>query len=131
MKKLYHQHFYNITIVVSAAVPEAPAAPVASEICSKSCVLTWQPPASDGGAPVTGYVIERRTGQHWLPLKKKITTTSFTVQDLMEGTKYEFRVLAENKIGLSKPSAACPSFVAKDPWGRCSGFLYCVRSVLL
>jgi len=104
-------------------VPDAPSAPQVAEVCSTSCVLSWQPPASDGGTPVTGYVIERRTGLHWLPLKKKVTTTSLTIQDLMEGTKYEFRVLAENKIGLSKPSPACQPFVAKDPWGKCDYLL--------
>ena len=104
-------------------MPDAPSAPQVAEVCSTSCVLSWQPPANDGGTPVTGYVIERRTGLHWLPLKKKVTTTSLTIQDLMEGTKYEFRVLAENKIGLSKPSPACQPFVAKDPWGKCDYLL--------
>lgn len=43
----------------------------------------------------------------------------YTVGDLEEGGEYEFRVLAENPVGLSKPSASTGILTAKDPYGKC------------
>ncbi len=40
------------------------------------------------------------------------TTKAFN--DLIEGTEYEFRVLAENEAGISKPSESTGIFKAKD-----------------
>lgn len=36
---------------------------------------------------------------------------------LMEGTSYEWRVIAENARGESEPSEPC-QFIAKDPWSK-------------
>jgi len=41
--------------------PFRPEPPVASEVHATSCTVTYQPPSDDGGAPVTGYVLERCT----------------------------------------------------------------------
>ena len=38
------------------------------------------------------------------------------LQDLLENDEYEFRVVAENKAGTSKPSDTTGSFIAKDPY---------------
>ena len=35
---------------------------------------------------------------------ERITDTSYTVRTLAEETDYEFRVMAENRAGLSAPS---------------------------
>ena len=40
-------------------VPSSPGQPEAELINKDSCKITWSPPASDNGAPVTGYTIER------------------------------------------------------------------------
>ncbi len=42
--------------------------------------------------------------------------TSYYAVDLHEGTSYEFRVFAENRVGLSEPSKTSSAVVAKDPW---------------
>jgi len=34
------------------------------------------------------------------------------------GTEYEYRVLAENEAGISKPSDTTGVFVAKEPYGK-------------
>ena len=47
---------------------------------------------------------------------------TYCCADLNPNTRYEFRVIAENKVGYSEPSMPTQS-VAKDPWdvpGRCS-----------
>jgi titin len=101
-----------------ADVPGQPGTPEISDIGAESCRLTWRAPTSDGGAPITGYVIERQTeiGGRWIPLKSKAVTTEFEVRDLYEGQKYEFRVIAENKAGQGKPSESAGPIVAKSQY---------------
>ncbi len=88
------------------------------ETLAESVSLTWDAPAKDGGTPITGYVVERRTGKHWIPAKVKVTATSFTVTELSEGNKYEFRVVAENKMGQSKPSEPTAPVIVKNPFSK-------------
>jgi len=102
-------------------LPGAPSAPEVSDVTSTSCHLTWTSSRSDGGTPVTGYVIERRTdvGGRWIPLKTKPTATNeLDVTDLFEGQKYEFRVIAENKVGAGKPGEPSVPIVAKSPFSK-------------
>ncbi len=40
--------------------PGPPQAPKGSDITKETAVLTWEPPAEDGGTPITGYHVERR-----------------------------------------------------------------------
>ena len=90
-----------------------PGQPQVTEMTAESAVLTWSPPESDGGAAISNYIIEmRRVGdKKWSTVKKDVVDTTFTVTGLTEETEYEFRVTAENKAGLSAPSA--PSAAAK------------------
>ena len=37
---------------------------------------------------------------------------------MIEGDEYEFRVLAENEAGFSKPSETTGTFLAKEPFNR-------------
>ena len=41
-------------------VPEAPGKPKVEEITSEGASLTWKPPPSDGGAPITEYKVQKR-----------------------------------------------------------------------
>ena len=104
-------------MVFFSAVPGAPSTPEVSEVFKNSCKLSWQPPASDGGAPITGYLLEKNTGTRWVRINKTVTSTTFKLTDLQEDYKYEFRVIAENKIGCGPPSQPSDQIVAKDPWG--------------
>ena len=87
------------------------------DITKTSCTLTWDEPDYDGGSPVTGYYIEKFTGSRWVKVNKKaMKERKYDFDDLMEGSEYDFRVLAENDAGISKPSEGCGKFVAKDPF---------------
>ena len=63
--------------------------------------LTWAAPSSDGGSPVTDYVIEQSTnGTTWVTVVDGVSTaTSFKVSGLTNGTTYQFRVSAHNAVG--------------------------------
>lgn len=77
------------------------------------------PPEKDGGSPVFNYVIESKPprSHKWVPISDNIQVPecNFTAKDLTEGFEYEFRVLAENKAGLSKPSSSTGPVLAKQP----------------
>ena len=84
--------------------------------------LSWTEPESDGGSPITGYVVEKqdRFSTHWTPVtKREVPDTSFTVSGLSEGMEYEFRVVAQNKAGPGKYSEATRPTVAKPPYSKC------------
>lgn len=66
--------------------------------------LTWKSPDSDGGLPIKHYIIEMRPSSKmvWSKIGKvDADKTSFTAQDLKEGTDYYFRVIAVNDEGDS------------------------------
>jgi hypothetical protein len=78
--------------------------------------LEWTRPSTDGGSPVTGYVIEKR--DKYSPTWEKCAevegdNTSGKVKDLIEGTPYEFRIRAVNKAGPGEPSDATKPHIAR------------------
>ena len=96
--------------------------------------LTWTPPDSDGGSPITSYVIEKKDkfSLRWSPLTDTgDTDLTYTVTGLTEGSEYEFRVLAKNKAGVGKPSDSTGYILAKPPYGkRCFVLIFRFCSVL-
>ena len=89
----------------------------ADDVTKSSCNLTWEEPEYDGGSPVTGYYVEKLSGARWLKVNKKpIKARDIAIDDLIDGSDYEFRVLAENDAGISKPSETTGRFKAKDPY---------------
>ena len=103
------------------AVPGAPEAPSITDIYYDSCLVTWQPPLEDGGAPITGYHLERRAegSTRWVKVnKEQIPNLQLKVTDLVESNEYVFRVAAENKAGIGAFSPPSKPIVAKDPWEK-------------
>ena len=92
------------------------------ELTSGSCTLAWDAPASDGGSPVVGYYVERSTGgrgRRFVKLGRDATPrTQAAYDDLVDGTEYEYRVVAENEAGVGRPSETSGVFVAKDPYSK-------------
>lgn len=68
-----------------------------------SATLTWSPPASDGGTPVTGYVVQYRSAESsWATAEVPegvAATLTRDVTNLVNGTRYAFRVAAVNRMG--------------------------------
>ena len=86
------------------------------DITKTTANVAWQPPESDGGSPVTGYVLEKFAFKRWSKVTKKpIKDLFFHLTDLIENEQYEFRVMAVNDAGMSKP-AETVRFVAKLPY---------------
>lgn len=99
--------------------PSAPGVPSISDVTNDSATLEWTAPSKDGGSPVSNYLIEYKpvSGKKWLPANKgePVTGTTYTVRDLPEGEVCEFRVTAENKAGLGKPSDVSDKVTIKVP----------------
>jgi len=91
-------------------LPDAPAPPVVTEVCSTSCTVTYQPPRDDGGAPVTGYILERRTpgpDREWIIVNSTpVADLHYTIDNLTPDTEYEFCVAATNKSEVGYFSSA-------------------------
>ena len=103
------QHLNNkidVTILF-LEVPSAPRSFEVQEITPSGVTLTWEVPDSDGGLPVTSYIVERRD-KKFGPFTKiatiKAPSTSCMVERLIEGVDYYFKVTAVNDEG-SGPSA--------------------------
>ena len=76
-----------------------------------SAMLTWRAPASDGGSPITGYVITPSSG----PVVDVGNVTSDDITGLTNGTAYTFTVAATNGVGTGDPSAASNSVTPEAP----------------
>jgi hypothetical protein len=82
----------------------APAAPLISSALSGkgSAVLHWKAPSSNGGSPITKYLVTSTPGSKTC---SSTSATTCTVTGLTDGTKYTFEVKAKNAIGTGPASA--------------------------
>ena len=85
----------------STGVPGAPTSVVAAPAGTGALTLSWAPPASVGGGPVTGYVVSRSgsAGTETLPADAR----SHTFTGLTPATGYQLTVRAVNASGAGAP----------------------------
>lgn len=99
-----------------AGRPGPPSAPIKfEEIGAEKITLSWLPPKDDGGSKVTNYVIWRRVANRktWVPVTSEPKERIWTVENLMTGHEYVFRIMAQNKYGVGEPLDSEPE-VARD-----------------
>uniref|UniRef100_A0A8C3S6J0 Titin n=1 Tax=Chelydra serpentina TaxID=8475 RepID=A0A8C3S6J0_CHESE len=97
---------------------DPPGQPEVTNI-TRTCVsLSWSKPEYDGGAKITGYIIERRElpDGRWLKCNfTNVQETFFDVTGLTEDQRYDFHVIAKNAAGLfSEPSESTGPVTVKD-----------------
>uniref|UniRef100_A0A3B5M7C5 Titin n=1 Tax=Xiphophorus couchianus TaxID=32473 RepID=A0A3B5M7C5_9TELE len=98
--------------------PGPPGTPYVKYATKEMMIIEWNEPVTDGGSAVIGYHLEskERSSILWNKLNKtRITDTQFKICNLEEGIGYEFRVYAENIVGIGRCSKVSESFVARDP----------------
>lgn len=86
--------------------------------------LKWTEPESDGGSPITNYVVEKRDVRRkaWQTVDTTVKDCKYTVAPLNEGSLYVFRVAAENAVGQSDFCELEDSVLAKDTFSK--SFVY-------
>jgi len=98
-------------LVTVTAPPSPPGKPVVIDISGTTCVLRWDPVQDDGGADVKHYIVEyfRDVWDVWL--KAKTTKEcEVSIEDLIPGSRYKFRIKAENAYGISEESEESDPF---------------------
>uniref|UniRef100_A0A3Q0SV72 Uncharacterized protein n=1 Tax=Amphilophus citrinellus TaxID=61819 RepID=A0A3Q0SV72_AMPCI len=101
-------------------VPDAPENVAVESVNKFGATITWEPPKFDGGSEITAYVIELRdrTSVKWeAALVCGASDRSAMLNDVVENKEYIFRVRAENKAGIGRPSAATNPVKIMDPIG--------------
>uniref|UniRef100_A0A8C9U1E8 Titin-like n=1 Tax=Scleropages formosus TaxID=113540 RepID=A0A8C9U1E8_SCLFO len=105
--------------IITLDKPGPPTGPVRfSEVNVQSITISWDPPKFTGGSSVIGYHLERkeRNSILWTKINKSlIKDTVFKTTPLEEGVEYEFRVYAENIVGIGRCSKVSEGYVARDP----------------
>lgn len=95
------------TLAVKVKVVDKPGRPrdlAIKDVNSTWAALRWAEPEDDGDAPITGYIVERREGYRRMWQNVATTThTEFTVENLIQGNQYAFRVTAQNHVGSGEP----------------------------
>ncbi|KAA3682313.1 uncharacterized protein DEA37_0008978 [Paragonimus westermani] len=104
--------------------PGSPAGPLeATDVKANEITLRWKAPEDDGGEPVTNYILEKKPKNStiWEKVSGFLQAPTATVRNLEEGTEYEFRVMAENAMGISEPLTTEHAIKAKHPFDPPSG----------
>jgi len=106
-----HNELEMATFCFAVDRPSTLEPPVVSEVHARSCTVTYQPPSDDGGAPVTGYVLERCTpgpDSKWIRVNHTpVPDLQYTISNLTSATEYEFHVAVVNKerMGFFSPQS--------------------------
>jgi len=104
--------------------PGPPGMPEILKVTKSTMSLAWDRPKTDGGTPITKYIIESRMHDkayahnfQWnyaVDPDISITGTSYLVVNLIPGMTYEFRIVAENKVGRGPPGPPSAPTKAED-----------------
>ena len=128
-------YYYYVTAVNSigdsgpsneaSATPNAPATPpgapqsLTATAGDAAVVLTWSPPSSDGGSPITNYKVYRGTSHNGETfLADAGPVLAYTDTSVTNGQTYYYEVTAENSVGegpRSNEVSATPNAPATPP----------------
>ena len=94
----------------SATPAAAPGVPreMTIEPGNQKLTVTWQPPADDGGSPVTGYLVQwKDTGEEFSDTERRATVTEprHQIPSLDNGSTYTVQVRAVNLTGTGPPAS--------------------------
>jgi len=118
-----------MSCLAAPAVPDRPEELEVNAVTRDYISLTWKPPKFDGGSEVIMYILEARMiGKDKFAriTKEKLMERRFTYDGLRDGDTYEFRVIAVNEIGGSKPSFCTKPITCKHELGEDFQLKLCV-----
>jgi fibronectin type 3 domain-containing protein len=102
----------NITAMPtgSLSVPSAPINPV-TKVKGGSIELNWDAPTSDGGSPITEYVVYRGTASANMSQIATVTGTTYTDGNVQSDVRYFYTVAAANNNGVGPPTSLMDAIV--------------------
>uniref|UniRef100_A0A8C9Z9K6 Myomesin 2a n=1 Tax=Sander lucioperca TaxID=283035 RepID=A0A8C9Z9K6_SANLU len=120
------QESSSITVEPALGESTTPSAPFGITLLScdgSSMTLAWKKPKHCGGSKVNAYYIDKRNADSlvWKEVNLvAVTERICTVDNLTEGTFYEFKVQAANMAGVGVPSAPsapmkCEAWTMEEP----------------
>ena len=92
-------------VVGDRATPPGVPGDVTASAGDGKVKVTWSPPADDGGAPITGYVVTATHGASNFKANFPASATSGTIRGLVNGDDYAVTVMAKNAKGPGPASA--------------------------
>ncbi|KAM8836291.1 myosin binding protein Cb isoform 2-T2 [Spinachia spinachia] len=99
-------------------VPDPPQNVRCLSVGEDCASMIWDPPVFDGGAPLKGYLMERKKkgSSRWTKLNFDVyESNAYEAKRMIEGVMYEMRVFAINSIGMSQPSLTSKPFMPIAP----------------
>ncbi|TWW81368.1 Myosin-binding protein C, fast-type [Takifugu flavidus] len=99
-------------------VPDPPEHVKCTAVGEDTATIVWDAPKFDGGAPLKGYLMERKKkgSSRWTKLNFDVyESTTYEAKRMIEGVLYEMRVFAVNSIGMSPPSLTSKPFMPIAP----------------
>jgi predicted phage tail protein len=98
---------YSPTVSVLTAPGTPTSVTAARERRGSRVLLSWQPPTSDGGRPLTGYRVVRAATATTGAASAVVgpAARSFTFTQLSAGQAYTFSVQALNDVGAGAPAS--------------------------
>lgn len=107
--------------VLPSGVPDRPEELEVTKVTKDLISVIWKPPKFDGGSEITMYILEARMigkDKYTRLTKEKLMERKYTYDGLREGDTYEFRVMAVNEVGPSKPSFSTKPITCRDELGK-------------
>lgn len=101
----------------SSGVPSAPEKLHFTERSKTTITLAWEPPRTDGGSPLLGYLVEkmRSDSDEFDPAHRSICKDcTITLENLNENATFQFRVKAVNEVGEGEPSRPITAAIKDD-----------------
>ena len=90
-----------------------------TKVTDNTVSLEWDEPATDGGAMIKTYVIEKRDShRHTYAHIGSTQSTDFKVLRLQPGGEYVFQVSAENSVGMGDPAEIMQAITDKSQFGK-------------
>ena len=98
--------------------PSKPQKPSVSRVTASSAKVKWIPPDHDGRSRILSFQLEMLQAgfTSWQAIIQQ-PICNFTIRTLEPGTSYQFRVIAYNKYGASKPSDPSEPIITRSVRG--------------